>query len=123
MSVIITTFGVLHRDEPSASRPIRVDLTTALRNPADDPALIELTGLDARVRDHVMTTPGADMIRDQALTDIEEKLGDGDVDVLVYCRGGRHRSVAMGEELLDALAARGVAVRVVHRDVEKPVVR
>ncbi|QVJ03102.1 hypothetical protein KGD82_13790 [Nocardiopsis eucommiae] len=123
MSVTITTFGVLHGDEPSASNPVRIDLTTALRNPADDPALIELTGLDARVRDHVMTTPGADVIRDQALADIEEALKEGDVDVLVYCRGGRHRSVAMGEELHDALVGRGVVVKIVHRDVEKPVVR
>lgn len=123
MSVIITTFGVLHAPEPAAASPVRVDLTTALRNPADDPAMIEMTGLDARVRDHVMSTPGADVIRDQALADIEEALDDGDVQVLVYCRGGRHRSVAIGEELHDALSARGVDVRVVHRDVEKAVVR
>ncbi|MFJ9558339.1 hypothetical protein ACIRPH_31415 [Nocardiopsis sp. NPDC101807] len=123
MTAHITTFGVLHGDEPDASCPIRVDLTTALRNPADDPAMIEMTGLDVRVRDHVMNTPGAVEIRDQALMDIKEALGDGEVQVLVYCRGGRHRSVAMGEELYDALAARGVDVRVVHRDVEKAVVR
>lgn len=123
MSVIITTFGVLHGDEPYASNPVRVDLTVALRNPADDLQMIQMTGLDARVRDHVMTTPGAVQIRDQALGLIEVASVHGDVDVLVYCRGGRHRSVAMGEELLDALAARGVDVRVVHRDVEKAVVR
>lgn len=123
MSVTITTFGVLHGDPPAAVDPVTVDLTEALRNPASDPAMIEMTGLDARVRDHVMNTPGAVEIRDQALAGIEEAFGDGPVQVLVYCRGGKHRSVAMGEELRDALAARGVDVRVVHRDVEKAVVR
>lgn len=43
MSVAITTYGVLHGAPPSAVDPIRVDLTTALRNPADDPAMIEMT--------------------------------------------------------------------------------
>lgn len=123
MSVTITTYGVLHGDEPNASNPIRVDLTEALRNPADDPLMIEMTGLDARVRTHVMNTPGAVEIRDQALAGIEEDFADGPVQVLVFCRGGKHRSVAMGEELRDALAAQGVEVRVVHRDVEKAVVR
>lgn len=125
MSVTITTFGVLHGDPPAAVDPVTVDLTEALRNPASDPAMIEMTGLDARVRDHVMATPGADVIRGQVLADIEEKLDGGDVHVhaLVFCRGGRHRSVAMGEEIRDALAARGADVRVVHRDVEKAVVR
>lgn len=123
MSVTITTYGVLHGGPPAAVDPVAVDLTEALRNPASDPAMIELTGLDARVRNHVMSTPGAVEIRDQALALIEEAARREDVDVLVFCRGGRHRSVAMGEEIRDALAARGVDVLVVHRDVEKAVVR
>ena len=124
MSVTITTYGVLHGGPPAAVDPVAVDLTGALRNPASDPAMIELTGLDTRVRDHVMSTPGAVEIRDQALALIEEVARSGDsVDVLVFCRGGRHRSVAMGEEIRDVLTAQGVDVRVVHRDVEKAVVR
>lgn len=123
MSVTITTYGVLHGGPPAAVDPVAVDLTEALRNPASDPAMIELTGLDTRVRDHVMSTPGAVEIRDQALALIEEAARREDVDVLVFCRGGRHRSVAMGEEIRDVLTARGVDVRVVHRDVEKAVVR
>lgn len=123
MSVTITTFGVLHSQPPTPDNPVRIDLTEALRNPADDPQMIQMTGLDARVRDHVMTTPGAVEIRDQALALIEVASVHGDVQVLVYCRGGRHRSVAMGEELYDTLSARGADARVVHRDVEKAVVR
>lgn len=118
MSINITTFGILHGGEPASSNPVRVDLTVALRNPADDPAMIEMTGLDARVRDHVMNTPGARQILDQAIADIEAAAKNGDVDVLVFCRGGRHRSVAMGEELADRFG-----VRAAHRDVHKAVVR
>lgn len=124
MSVAITTYGVLHGAPPSAVDPIRVDLTTALRNPADDPAMIEMTGLDSRVRAHVMGTDGADAILADAVDAIQDALGRrGAVEVLVFCRGGRHRSVAMGEEIRSALMERGVGVRLVHRDVGKAVVR
>lgn len=120
MAINIVTFGVLHGTEPATTNPVRVDLTEALRNPADDPKMIELTGLDWRVREHVMNTPGAHQILSQAIADIEEAARRGDVDVLVYCRGGRHRSVAMGEELADWF---WFGVRIVHRDVDKGVVR
>ncbi|WP_431870733.1 hypothetical protein [Nocardiopsis eucommiae] len=52
MAINITTHGILRGSPPAAPNSVRVDLTVALRNPADDPRMIELTGLDARVRDH-----------------------------------------------------------------------
>ena len=42
MAINIVTFGVLHGTEPATTNPVRVDLTEALRNPADDPKMIEL---------------------------------------------------------------------------------
>lgn len=123
MSVHITTFGVLHGTEPDVPDPVRVDLTEALRNPADDPAMIEMTGLDGRVRAHVMGTPGAGLILERAVREIEGRLAAARVEVLVYCRGGRHRSVAMGEEISERLRGQDVEVFLVHRDVGKAVVR
>ena len=37
--------------------------------------------------------------------------------VAVGCTGGKHRSVAMTDELSRRLAAQGIAVNVVHRDM------
>jgi UPF0042 nucleotide-binding protein len=37
--------------------------------------------------------------------------------VAVGCTGGKHRSVAMVEQLADRLAGEGVDVQVVHRDL------
>ena len=39
--------------------------------------------------------------------------------VAVGCTGGRHRSVAVAEELAARLRQRGVAVRATHRDVSR----
>ena len=37
--------------------------------------------------------------------------------VAIGCTGGKHRSVAMGEELVRRLRERGVDARAVHRDL------
>lgn len=126
MTVNITTYGTLHGSRPLIVDPIEVDLTDALRNPSDDPTMIEMTGLDTRVRDHVMATPGAFQVLDDALDRIIRKYDlfpELDVDVAVFCRGGRHRSVVIGEELVWRLNGRCIPVRVGHLDVNRPVVR
>jgi UPF0042 nucleotide-binding protein len=120
MHITIKTFGVLHGDAPHEDKPvISVDLTEALRNPADDPAMIQLTGLDVKVHNHVLSTPGAAEIVYAALKKI---LATGQ-DVHVFCRGGRHRSVAVAEHLAACLRGYGITVDVWHRDIGKPVVR
>jgi len=35
------------------------------------------------------------------------------------CTGGRHRSVAMAEELARRLEARGIVAAVFHRDIDR----
>ncbi len=45
--------------------------------------------------------------------------GKAYLTVAVGCTGGRHRSVAMVEELRGPIEARGVPVTVTHRDVER----
>ncbi|MGI8313446.1 RapZ C-terminal domain-containing protein [Saccharopolyspora hattusasensis] len=44
---------------PAPDADITLDARRHLRNPHRDPAMRYLTGLDARVRDHVLATPGA----------------------------------------------------------------
>lgn len=125
----ITTYGVLHGTAPASTPTAAVilDLTTALRNPHHDPAMRYLTGLDDAVRDHVLTTPGAEQIITDTAERITTALANTEpgtpVHAQVYCQGGRHRSVAVAEQLGARLRGAGITVHVHHRDVDKPVVQ
>ncbi|MGW9635032.1 RapZ C-terminal domain-containing protein [Nocardiopsis alba] len=129
VKVVIVSYGVRHgaAPRPNTRRPVKVDLTTALRNPADDPRMIQMTGLDAKVRKHVLATPGARRIIEQALEQTGKAMlaaPKGElVEVFTFCQGGRHRSVAVAEELAAALRANGINCEVEHRDIKKPVRR
>ncbi|MER8103856.1 RNase adapter RapZ [Kitasatospora sp. NPDC094016] len=123
----ITTFGTLHQDPPLGDA-ITVDLTTALRNPPEDPAvreqMIQSTGLDQHVLDYVLATPGARDIADRTVRRAlaqHAALPGETVRIHVYCRGGRHRSVSVGREVGRRLQALGAAVTVTHRHVHLPV--
>ncbi|MEU5090646.1 RNase adapter RapZ [Streptomyces sp. NPDC021356] len=74
-----------------------LDLRRALRNPADDPALRSMTGLDAEVYAHVLATPGAREVvaRTAAqLRALADEVPRGRlVRLTVACQGGRHRGV------------------------------
>ncbi|PSK83038.1 UPF0042 nucleotide-binding protein [Murinocardiopsis flavida] len=122
----VTSFGYHHGPAPSAD--LVVDVRHSLRNPANNPALIHMTGLDSEVAAHVMATPGATglVVRTAAwvnglLTDLPAERWRR-VDVAIGCAGGRHRSVALAEALADALRTTGTPTEVVHRDVDRPVV-
>src|SRR5690606_18450160 len=60
--VVITTYGILHGPAPADGDALLIDLSSALRNPHQDPELRYRNGLDPAVRDHVLTTPGADRV-------------------------------------------------------------
>lgn len=89
----------------------------------------QLTGLDPAVRRHVLATPGADcLIRHTAecATDLLTALPRPPalvVTIAVGCVGGRHRSVALAEEIAATLRGHGIGVQVDHRDVTKPVIQ
>jgi RNase adapter protein RapZ len=124
---VITTYGDLHGATPSATAPvISIDLRTALRNPADDESLIEMTGLDTRVREHVLNTPGAEeIVKDATARILAAYKGTAGrrQDAFVFCMGGRHRSVAIAEAIAERLRAFGHGTEVDHRDIDKPVIR
>ncbi|MGW3114434.1 RapZ C-terminal domain-containing protein [Streptomyces sp. NPDC001091] len=127
IQVVVTSFGYGHSPAPEAD--ITLDTRRHLRNPHHDPAMRDLTGLDSAVRQHVLTTPGArHLITNTAvmaqilLTDVadaRQRL----VTVAVGCVGGRHRSVAIAEEIAVSLRSLGVGVEVEHRDIDKPVIQ
>lgn len=126
--VLITSCGALHGAPPAPrhnAMPVTLDLTTALRNPHDDPGMRYRTGLDPDVYEHVMTTPGAASARDAAVAEIlaRGEAGEQFVEVHSICRGGRHRSVAMAEAIAADVQARAIPVEVEHRDVDKPVIQ
>jgi hypothetical protein len=82
-----------------------------------------LTGHDPAVRDYVLerglTLQFLDRL-DDLLTGIlpaYQAEGRSYLTVAIGCTGGRHRSVAVAEELARRFRDRGVAVRTSHRDV------
>ena len=106
--------------------PVDADLVADLRflpNPYWDPNLKDLTGLDSAVNDYVVATDQAqDFLTKYAeLIDLVEdgylREGKRFVTIAMGCTGGKHRSVAMAENLSARLVKSGVEVRVVHRDL------
>lgn len=95
-----------------------------LPNPFWIPELKPLTGRDDAVRDYVLGLPGAgDFIEGyaEALRPVLEGYGRENkrhATIALGCTGGKHRSVAMAEELGRRLSTfPGLAVSVKHRDL------
>jgi UPF0042 nucleotide-binding protein len=106
--------------------PVDADLVADLRflpNPYWHPELKELTGLDAAVNDYVVSGDQAQefLTKYAELIDLVEdgylREGKRFVTIAMGCTGGKHRSVAMAENLSARLVKSGVEVRVVHRDL------
>ena len=104
--------------------PVDADLVADCRflpNPHWVPDLRALSGLDAPVRDFVLGQQGAPAFLAAYLAVLEvslagfEREGKRYVTLAVGCTGGKHRSVAMAEQLAARLAGRDVTVS--HRDL------
>jgi UPF0042 nucleotide-binding protein len=106
--------------------PVDADLVVDVRflpNPHWIPELRELTGLDQQVKDYVLSQDDAVAFLDQYAA-ILKIIGAGYrreskryLTLAVGCTGGKHRSVAMSQELADRLEADGIKAMVVHRDL------
>jgi UPF0042 nucleotide-binding protein len=106
--------------------PLDADLVADCRflsNPHWVEALRPFTGRDPQVRDYVLEQPGAKEFVDR-YAELLRLVGEGYLregkrylTLAVGCTGGRHRSVAVAEELAARLAATGVGVQIVHRDL------
>ena len=106
--------------------PVDADLVVDCRflpNPHWVPELRPKTGRDSDVRDYVLAQDGAEdfltryegLVRLLAAGYVRE--GKRYVLLAVGCTGGKHRSVAMSEELTARLDGEGIAVQVSHRDL------
>jgi UPF0042 nucleotide-binding protein len=107
--------------------PMDADLVMDVRflpNPFWIPELKDLTGRDADVRNYVLTQEGAEEFLDR-YHELLRLIGAGYrregkryLTLAIGCTGGKHRSVAISEELSRRLADEDrMAVKVVHRDL------
>ncbi len=106
--------------------PLDADLVIDMRflpNPFWIPELRDLTGLDEAVSDYVLSQEGAAdfLTRYVELLNLisggYQREGKRYLTLAVGCTGGKHRSVAIAEELGSRLAADNLSVLVVHRDL------
>jgi len=106
--------------------PVDADLVADMRflpNPFWVPELRALTGRDADVADYVKQRPEAQAFLDQYVPLLRTvstgylREGKRFMTVAIGCTGGKHRSVAMSEEIAARLLASGIDAQAVHRDL------
>jgi RNase adapter protein RapZ len=106
--------------------PMDADLVADVRflpNPHWIPELRPHSGQDPDVRDYVMSQEGAGRFLD-VYTELLRLVGAGYqregkryLTLAIGCTGGKHRSVAMAEEIAKRLVGDGVQTTVAHRDL------
>ena len=120
--IAVESFGFKH------GLPIDSDIVMDVRflpNPHWEEALRPLTGHDPLVRDFVLERAQANDFLDRfealmlSLLPSYEAEGKSYLTVSIGCTGGRHRSVAVAEELARRIREHGFAVRVGHRDLSR----
>ncbi len=122
LTVSLVSFGFKHGLPRDADMVFDVRF---LPNPHWVPELRPLSGLDPAVADHVLGQPLAvDFVaRVDGLLGLLLPAyvaeGKAYLTLAVGCTGGRHRSVAMAEELARRTQAWGHVPKLVHRDLER----
>ncbi len=120
MQVAIESFGFKH------GLPLDADIVMDVRflpNPHWQDDLRPLTGHDPAVADFVLENAAASQFVERLDSLLELVLpayqseGRSYLTVAIGCTGGRHRSVAVAEELARRVSERGIVVRATHRDV------
>lgn len=106
--------------------PVDADLVADMRflpNPFWVPHLRHLSGRDREVAEYVLARPEAEDFVDRYVALIELvaegylREGKRFMTVAVGCTGGKHRSVAMTEEITARLGKQGLDARATHRDL------
>lgn len=94
-------------------------------NPFYDTSLRHLTGKDEPVRDFVMKAQQTQRFLSQLKEMLEFLIpcyvteGKNLLVVSIGCTGGKHRSVAIANSIVDELLQKGNSVIINHRDIEK----
>jgi UPF0042 nucleotide-binding protein len=122
MQTTVMSFGYKH------GLPMDADLVLDCRflpNPHWIDELRPLTGLDPPVRDYVLEQAASQTFLEHLGQLLETLLpayaaeGKSYLTVALGCTGGRHRSVAIAEQVSAILRRSGYTPSVLHRDVEK----
>ena len=120
LKVTVTSFGFKY------GIPVDADFVADMRflpNPFWVPELRALNGRDEPVATYVKERPGAAEFLEQYLPVLETaaqgylREGKRFMTVAIGCTGGKHRSVAMTEEVARRLLDLGLDARPVHRDL------
>lgn len=120
LTVTVTSFGFKY------GIPVDADYVADMRflpNPFWVPELRAETGRDPEVAEYVMSRPGAPEFLDgyvPVLLGVAEgylREGKRFMTVAIGCTGGKHRSVAMTEEIASRLRDKGYVARATHRDL------
>jgi len=122
MAVQLVSFGYRY------GLPLESDLVFDVRfldNPHFVPELRPLTGRDPQVSQFVLSQPDCqtfiEQVKDLLFFQVPRccKEGKCSLTIAVGCTGGRHRSVAIVEELRPYLLGTGCAVEITHRDADR----
>ncbi|BCG48511.1 RNase adapter protein RapZ [Citrifermentans bremense] len=122
MQVNLQSFGFRY------GLPLESDLVMDVRflpNPYFVATLRPMSGLDQGVRDYVMghkeTVVFLEHFRNmlELLLPSYRREGKSYLSVSIGCTGGRHRSVAIAEELYNYFRQRNVNIKITHRDIDK----
>lgn len=120
LKVTVVSFGFKY------GIPVDADFVADMRFLPNPHWILELrpqSGRDAAVSSYVLARDGAEEFLDRYVPLLEAVAGgylaEGKrfVTVAIGCTGGKHRSVAMTEELTARLRDRGFDVRAAHRDL------
>ncbi len=120
IQISVTSFGFKH------GVPIDVDMVLDVRflpNPHWDEELRPLSGVDGAVKEFVLsqelTTPFLDQVASLLALLLPAYVSEGRsyLTIGIGCTGGRHRSVAIAEEIARQISSQGYHPRVSHRDI------
>jgi RNase adapter protein RapZ len=120
LRVTVMSFGFKYGLPVDADHVVDVRF---LPNPHWIPELRPLTGRDESVSSYVLGQPGAGEFLERYVAALEPVMaGYGRenrhyVTVAVGCTGGKHRSVALTEEITRRLEESGIRAHAVHRDL------
>lgn len=120
LQVVVTSFGFKY------GLPVESDLVFDARflpNPYYVPSLASLTGRDEAVSTYIFKWEVSRQFQSEIFRFVDfclpqfVKEGKSNLTISIGCTGGRHRSVALAEELRRHVAAKGMEAIVRHRDV------
>jgi UPF0042 nucleotide-binding protein len=124
MKITLLSFGFKY------GMPTDADLVVDMRflsNPFFVPELKALNGLTKEVRDFVLETVQARTFLKKYLNLLDYLIplytleGKAYLTIAVGCTGGRHRSVAIAENIFEHLSQRGFEPGIIHRDLDRDI--